>query len=151
MLCWFLYACINHCARAVKRDSASASPVPGTFSLAKDGDAQDAQEKAQAQDGNRDQISAADYDPNLDRREDERKIVFGSNEDVNDVEMIEEEEDDDVDDMFALDTAEKEVKKVKKVVVSRCNCSFRYILIPCTEEACSACTDHNDIRFRCGS
>ena len=94
----------------------SASPVPDSFSLAKDGDAQDAQVKT----GNQDQISAADYDPSLDRREDERRIVMGNQEDVQDIEMIEEEEEEeeDIDDMFAVGTTEKKVKKVKMVVVS---------------------------------
>ena len=69
-------------------------------------------------------MSAADYDPSLDRREDEQRRVRGAHEEPNqDVEMIEEEEeeeeDDDVDDMFAVSVVEKKrVKKVKKVVVS---------------------------------
>ena len=49
-----------------KRDSMSASPIPDSFSLAKDGDAQDVQVNVQTQDGNQEQISAADYDPSLD-------------------------------------------------------------------------------------
>ncbi|GJE88154.1 kinase-like protein [Phanerochaete sordida] len=106
-----------------KRDSMSASPVPGPFSLQKDGD-DDEQLQAQTQDGNKDQISAADYDPSLDRREDEARIVKangnGHRGDDNDIEMIEEEveeeEDDeeDVDDMFAVVKPEKK-KKVKKI------------------------------------
>ena len=117
---------------AAKHDSVSASPDPDSFSLAKDGDAQDAQAKAHAQDGNQDQISAADYDPSLDRREDERKIVMANNDEANDVEMIEEEEEeeeDDVDDMFAVVKPEKKIKKVKKVVVSVQYCLSWPILI----------------------
>jgi serine/threonine-protein kinase PRP4 len=71
------------------------------------------------QDGAPDQISAADYDPSLDRREDEQRRVL-KDEPMN-VETIEEEEDeeeeDDVDDMFAAAITEKKRKKVKKVVV----------------------------------
>lgn len=97
----------------------SASPVPDSFSLAKDGDEKDAQAKTQGLDGVGEQILAADYDPNLDRREDERRLVMGTKDEANDVEMIEEEEEedeeDDVDDMFAVDKPEK--KKVKKVRV----------------------------------
>ncbi|KAI0792601.1 kinase-like protein [Abortiporus biennis] len=101
-----------------KRDSVTVSPTPVEFSLAKEGDEEDAQVKAQAADGNRDQVSAADYDPSLDRREDEQKRVQAVIRDADmEVEMIEEEEEeeeDDVDDMFAVATTEK--KKVKKVV-----------------------------------
>lgn len=106
----------------VKRDSMSASPIPNSFALTKDDDA--AQVKTQAQEGNSEQVFAADYDPSLDRREDERKIVMGNgNHPVDDVEMIEEvveeDEEEDLDDMFAVDKPEKKkVKKVKKVVVS---------------------------------
>lgn len=103
----------------------SASPIPDSFSLAKDGDSQDAQVKNQ--DGNGEQVSAADYDPSLDRREDEKKLAMGNGHhpEANDVEIVEEEveeeEDDDVDDMFAVDKPEKKkVKKVKRVLVSPC-------------------------------
>lgn len=83
--------------------------------------------KTQEQDGNREQVSAADYDPSQDRREDEQKRVRGFKEEVDgDVEMIEEEEeeeDDDVEDMFAVATIEKKkVKKVKRVMVSVIPC-----------------------------
>ena len=80
------------------------------------------------------QISAADYDPSLDRREDEEKRVrcvigkdaahTGGDKEVEmiDVEEEEEEEDDDVEDMFALEPTEKKKKKrkVKKVTVRVC-------------------------------
>lgn len=74
------------------------------------------------EDGTGEQVSAADYDPCLDRREDEHKRVWGTKEEPQDVEMIEEEEEEDeedVDDMFAVATTEKKkVKKVKRVIVS---------------------------------
>ncbi|KAI0045783.1 kinase-like protein, partial [Auriscalpium vulgare] len=64
------------------------------------------------------QISAADYDPSLDRREDEERRVRGVKAEPDpDIVMIEEEEEEeeDVDDMFAVTTSTKKVKKVKKV------------------------------------
>ena len=92
------------------------------FSLAKGDDEEQVQAKAQEQNGAGEQISAADYDPSLDRREDEHKRVWGAKEEPVDVEMVEEEEEEeeeDVDDMFAIATTEKKkVKKVKRVVVS---------------------------------
>jgi serine/threonine-protein kinase PRP4 len=105
-----------------RRESQSASPAPDIFELAKGGEEEGAQAEAQEQakrDGAREQISAADYDPSLDRREDEQRRVRGTKEELNqDVEMIEEEED--VDDMFAVFVADKKkkTKKMKKVVVS---------------------------------
>ncbi|KII89474.1 hypothetical protein PLICRDRAFT_109520 [Plicaturopsis crispa FD-325 SS-3] len=107
-------------ATPLKRDSPSASPTPGAFTLAKDDEQEDAQVKAQAEDGEENQILAADYDPSLDRREDEEKRVRVAKDEPIDVETIEEEEeedDDDVDDMFAVATTEKKkVKKVRKVI-----------------------------------
>ena len=104
-----------------RRQTASASPTPDTFALAKGDEEEEVQAKAQ-EDGTGEQVSAADYDPCLDRREDEHKRVWGTKEEPQDVEMIEEEEDEeeeDVDDMFAVATTEKKkVKKVKRVVVS---------------------------------
>ncbi|KZT19178.1 kinase-like protein [Neolentinus lepideus HHB14362 ss-1] len=101
-----------------KRDSASASPTP-TFDLTKNDEQEDIQmTAAEAQNGTGEQISAADYDPSLDRREDEEKRVRGAPEGDGDVEMIEEEEeedDDDLDDMFAVATHDKKKKVVKKV------------------------------------
>ena len=107
-----------------RRESRSASPAPDIFELAKGGEEEGAQAEAQEQakrDGAREQISAADYDPSLDRREDEQRRVRGAKEELNhDVEMIEEEEEEDVDDMFAVSVADKKkkIKKVKKVIVS---------------------------------
>lgn len=99
-----------------KRDSASPQPDDSIFELAKDEDDEDV--RAKMQDGAPDQISAADYDPSLDRREDEQRRVL-KDEPMN-VETIEEEEEeeeeDDVDDMFAAAITEKKRKKVKKVV-----------------------------------
>ncbi|KAI0373110.1 kinase-like protein [Pilatotrama ljubarskyi] len=96
------------------RQTASASPAPGTFSLAKGDDEEQVQ--AKVQNGAGEQVSAADYDPSLDRREDEQKRVWGVKDEPADVEVIEEEEEEDVDDMFAIATSEKKVKKVKRVV-----------------------------------
>lgn len=99
------------------------------FELAKGGEEEGAQAEAQEQakrDGAPEQISAADYDPSLDRREDEQRRVRGTKELLNqDVEMIEEEEEEgegeeeeeDVDDMFAVSVPDKKTK-VKKVMVS---------------------------------
>lgn len=101
-----------------KRESMSTSPAPDSFALAKE-EEEEAQVNGHAEDGNREQISAADYDPSLDRREDEKKMLRGVQDGhSDDVEVIEEEEEEeDVDDMFAALTSEKKVKKVKKVVV----------------------------------
>ncbi|KAG1731200.1 kinase-like domain-containing protein [Suillus paluster] len=97
-----------------KRDSASPQPDDSIFELAKDEDEEDV--RAKMQDGAPDQISAADYDPSLDRREDEQRRVL-KDEPMN-IETIEdgEDEEDDVDDMFAVALTEKKQKKVKKVV-----------------------------------
>lgn len=136
--------------------SASASPTPHDFELAKAGDEESAQVEVQAQatvvnghaDGTQ-QVSAADYDPSLDRREDEERRVRGTTHahpngngngvqakqdttEIHDVEMIEEEEEaeeeeDDLDDMFAIASGEKKkAKKMKKkkVVVRSSLLSF---------------------------
>ncbi|KAI0628855.1 kinase-like protein [Trametes polyzona] len=103
-------------ARPEARQTASVSPTPGTFSLAKGDEEEEVQ--AKAQNGAGEQVSAADYDPSLDRREDEQKRVWGVKDQQPDVEVVEEEEveeEDDLDDMFAIATSEKKVKKVKKV------------------------------------
>jgi len=105
----------------------SRSPEPSDFALAKAEDdvAQGADHTAVDVDtDNQDQILAADYDPSLDRREDEQKrignVVAGldprTNDEVEEVEEVEEEED--LDDMFAVTTGKKSKKIVKKVVVS---------------------------------
>lgn len=96
----------------------SASPTPRDFTLVED----DTQVKLQVENEGGEQVSAADYDPSLDRREDEQKRIWNP---ANAPESIEEFEEEDVDDMFAIETTEKKVKKVKKVAVSiitRCPC-----------------------------
>lgn len=112
--------------------------VDNTFDLTKQDDQLDA--AAQGVDGPNEQISAADYDPSLDRREDEEKrvrAVVEKDESHQNVEMIEveEEEEDDFDDMFALDVTEEKPKKAKKKAV--------VCLFPCS---CYSCAD--DIRLR---
>ncbi|KAG1893172.1 uncharacterized protein F5891DRAFT_1196803 [Suillus fuscotomentosus] len=96
-----------------KRDSPSPQPDDSIFELAKDEDDEDV--RAKMQDGAPDQISAADYDPSLDRREDEQRRVL--KDEPMDVETIEEEEEDeeedDVDDMFTAAITEKKRKKKK--------------------------------------
>lgn len=64
-------------------------------------------------------MSAADYDPNQDRREDEGKRIHDVDGHTDDVEMIvEEDEEDDFDDMFAVAATEKKkVKKIRRIVV----------------------------------
>jgi serine/threonine-protein kinase PRP4 len=104
------------------RGSPSASPTDGIFELAKDNEQEDAQAEAHAQ-AQRDgahMISAADYDPSLDRREDEERRVRGAAD--QDIVMVEEEveEEDDLDDMFAIGTTEKKKKKkIRQVAVGR--------------------------------
>jgi serine/threonine-protein kinase PRP4 len=113
-------AVVSDEGQQVKRDSLSASPTPGNFELLKDGEQEDVQLKVVADSNGNEQISAADYDPSLDRREDEKKRVYGGQDGRDDdIEMIEEEdvEEEDVDDMFAALTSEKKVKRITKVVV----------------------------------
>jgi serine/threonine-protein kinase PRP4 len=112
-----------------KRESLSPSPAQAEFSLAKGGEEEDAQVKVQAENSGAEQVSAADYDPSLDRREDEQKRV---RDPAPQVEVVEEEEEDDVDDMFAAATGDK--KKIKKIktVVSVFKCwkqNFQLILL----------------------
>ncbi|EMD34269.1 hypothetical protein CERSUDRAFT_86383 [Gelatoporia subvermispora B] len=102
-----------------KRDSVSISPTPANFNLAKENEEEATQVKEQTQDGVHEQVLAADYDPSLDRREDEQRRVRGEpDKPADDTQMIEEEEEEeDVDDMFALVASDKKkVKKAKKVV-----------------------------------
>lgn len=98
----------------------SVSPEPNDFTLAKGGDEQ-TQDSTRVQNEGGEHVSAADYDPNQDRREDEGKRVHDNGHPGDEVEMIVEEEDEeeDLDDMFAVTTTEKKkVKKVKRVLVS---------------------------------
>ncbi|KAJ3986840.1 kinase-like domain-containing protein [Lentinula detonsa] len=107
-----------------KQGSLSPSPSVGQdFALAKEGDEKSSELKKQEENVSLiagEQISAADYDPSLDRREDEGKRIQPSAkaEEEEEVEEIEEEEEDDVEDMFAVASTDKpkKVKKVKKVV-----------------------------------
>jgi serine/threonine-protein kinase PRP4 len=94
------------------------SPDPQDFALAKD-EGDDAQTEVQAAQGDAEQVFAADYDPSLDRREDEQRRVRVANETLP-KELVEEEEEEEaeIDDMFAVAMGEKKVTKVKKVVVS---------------------------------
>ncbi|KAF6741573.1 CMGC/DYRK/PRP4 protein kinase [Ephemerocybe angulata] len=108
----------------------TASPAPltaglgGTFALAKeDDDGIKANESAEVRKG--EQVKAADYDPSLDRREDEKKrfhpdeaMVVDDAGEEEEVEVTDDEgEEEDVDDMFALAMGdeEEEGKKEKKV------------------------------------
>jgi serine/threonine-protein kinase PRP4 len=109
----------------------------GAFELAKGADDEaskrdnDEQSKGEnGQGGEKEQVNAADYDPSLDRREDEKKRFGIENPRTNGVEVMDvdaqeedeeeevtDEEDNDVDDMFAvvLDDAAKPKKKTKRV------------------------------------
>ena len=102
----------------VRRESVSASPEPNGFTLAKEGDEQ-VQDTTRTQNEGGEQVSAADYDPNQDRREDEVKRVHDVDDDAaGDVEMVVEEDEDDLDDMFAVVTTEKKkAKKIRRVLV----------------------------------
>ncbi|PFH53527.1 hypothetical protein AMATHDRAFT_54690 [Amanita thiersii Skay4041] len=97
-----------------KRESMSTSPTPRDFALEEDG----AQVKLQVENGTVDQVSAADYDPSLDRREDEQKRIRDPTLVPGAVEELLEEDEEEVDDMFAIETSEKK-RKVKKVVQKR--------------------------------
>ena len=91
----------------------SVSPTSCDFALAKDSE----QEEQSRPENVGEQVSAADYDPSLDRREDEYKRLGDK---VTNVETIDEEveEEEDVEDMFAVADSDKKVKKVKKIIVS---------------------------------
>jgi serine/threonine-protein kinase PRP4 len=102
-----------------RRESVSASPEPNEFTLAKDSGEQ-ARDTTQIQNEGGEQVSAADYDPNQDRREDEGKRIHDIDDHTDDVEMIVEEEDEeeDLDDMFAVvATEKKKTKKIRRVLV----------------------------------
>ncbi|KAL0566411.1 U4/U6 small nuclear ribonucleoprotein prp4 [Marasmius crinis-equi] len=106
-----------------KRGSLSPSPSVGQdFALAKDDEDKSSEMKMQVEEHTNIQVSAADYDPSLDRREDEHKRIKAPakaepEDDVEEIE-VEEEEEDDVDDMFAVATSQKpkKTRKVKKMV-----------------------------------
>jgi serine/threonine-protein kinase PRP4 len=103
------------------RDSSpSKSPEPADFALAK-GDEDDSGAPEREEGADDVQVLAADYDPSLDRREDEQKrirdIVRPKDEPINE-EEVEEEVEEDVDDMFAIAMGDKKPRKVTKVLVS---------------------------------
>jgi serine/threonine-protein kinase PRP4 len=99
--------------------STSDSVSVDAFDIVKHDEEEDAQIKVQAQNEGIHQISAADYDPNLDRREDEQRRIRDK-ETENEDETIEEEEDQEVDDIFAVAMAPKKIKKIRKVTVRKC-------------------------------
>ncbi|RDB19227.1 Serine/threonine-protein kinase prp4 [Hypsizygus marmoreus] len=102
-------------ASTSKRESPSPSPTPTDFAF----EQEDKAAKFREENTGAEQISAADYDPSLDRREDEQKRVYPV-PDVEAVEEIEEVEEEEVDDMFAVATSgPKKVKKVKKKTVQK--------------------------------
>ncbi|KJA15191.1 hypothetical protein HYPSUDRAFT_1070098 [Hypholoma sublateritium FD-334 SS-4] len=107
-------------ARRSRADSMSVSPTPRDFTLAKEGD--DGSGGPSEQTGD-EQFLAADYDPSLDRREDERKrfgdqpVEVLEEDEEEEIEEIEEEED--IDDMFSVALDKPKVRKVKKVKKSR--------------------------------
>ena len=124
--------CVNHEADTVDNAlvaSRSASPLThpngeNDFSLTKEGaEEESAVEAGTRAPGDGEQISAADYDPSLDRREDEQRRArgMGMKTEPQEVcmdlveEVIEEEEDEDVDDMFAIITSKAKTKKKVRV------------------------------------
>lgn len=123
----------------------SASPEPNEFTLAKDGGEQ-THDTTQAQNEGGEQVSAADYDPNQDRREDEGKRIHDNDHPGDEVEMIieEEEEEEDLDDMFAVATTDKKkIKKIKRVLVRE---RFGSIITPLTDglpESHRSCSHHD--------
>jgi len=68
-------------------------------------------------------VLAADYDPSLDRREDERKR-FGEPAQATNWINVEEEEEEDVDDMFAIALSDKPSKPKSKKKVLVCHVIF---------------------------
>ena len=90
------------------------SPTSCDFALAKDSE-QEGQSRPENAGG--EQVSAADYDPSFDRREDEYKRLGDK---LTNVETIDEEfeEEEDIEDMFAVANSVKKVKKLKKIIVS---------------------------------
>lgn len=110
----------------------SITPSPEYFELEKHGDTEENQAKLSTEGGGTEQISAADYDPSLDRREDELKRfqdepIKVDDEQFEEVEEVEEEEV--IEDMFSLEPVLKKVKKTKRVAVSRSSLDFVPMLI----------------------
>lgn len=129
------------------------SPNIESFDLTKEDEQSDT--AAQPNEGVDEQISAADYDPSLDRREDEEKRVRAVTAKDNlhlDIGMAaeevveEEEEEEDVDDMFALDTTEKKENKESKESYSSCFPSainIIYLIDRYFTETFCTCFNHN--------
>lgn len=93
----------------------SSTPAPdGDFVLAK-GDNENHNQATETT-----QVSAGDYDPSMDRREDEQRRFHADDVQIEEeeVEVEEVEEEDDVDDMFAAVTSAKpKVKRMVKKIV----------------------------------
>jgi serine/threonine-protein kinase PRP4 len=115
----FLYrGCMR---RPHTRTGETATPEPAAFDLSKAADAGNAQSavSAQAAQAGAAEQSAADYDPSMDRREDEQRRLredapMAVDVDAEVEEEVTDDEDDDVDDMFAL--LEEKPKKTRKRV-----------------------------------
>ncbi|KAF5345349.1 hypothetical protein D9758_008465 [Tetrapyrgos nigripes] len=111
---------LDHPMNGTTSKSGSLSPSSnpeGIFNLSKDGNEKSSQLKQQQENNvhtNGEQIFAAEYDPSLDRREDEQKRmnapVKPEPEDIDEI-----EEGDDSDDMFAVSDASQKPKKFRKV------------------------------------
>lgn len=114
--------CISNYTSTERRASASLSPAPKGFALAKEME----EGRSEVDHAGAEQISAADYDPSLDRREDEKRRLGGDplKQDVIQVDDEEddeeEDEDEDLDDMFAVVMSDKPAKKKKTKAVSLC-------------------------------
>ena len=104
------------------------SPTPQGFTLAKEDVNSGAEHGGE-------QVSAVDYDPSLDCREDQQKRfgidqkVETIDDDDNEIRVIEEEEEEDVDDMFAISISISK-KKVKKAKVSSLDIPLRALIHP---------------------
>lgn len=119
---WLCCNALTRSAETVMDVDAIETPTEAeAFELAKE-DEQNAQQEASLKEGG-EQISAADYDPSKDRREDEHKRLLGENPHKHEVVVVEEElegeEEEEVDDIFAvaLGAPTKKLKKVKKTTL----------------------------------
>lgn len=131
---WLCCNALTRSAETVMDVDAIETPTEAeAFELAKE-DEQNAQQEASLKEGG-EQISAADYDPSKDRREDEHKRLLGENPHKHEVVVVEEElegeEEEEVDDIFAvaLGAPTKKLKKVKKTtLVSVLSLVFFFLL-----------------------
>lgn len=153
---------VDHEADAVhhvQTTSRSATPAgqsdgENDFSLTKEESAVEAGARVP---GEGEQVSAADYDPSLDRREDEQRRARGLGATVEPqadaMNIIEEvtEEEEDVDDMFAIITSKP---KTRKKVTTVC---YAYLLQQRVstellfQECCKTTYHHDYIRLCCRS